>query len=67
MVLIGSLAPHKNIGLVLSLANKLAAAGLRIAVAGIRDERVFNASKPVPQQTTLYGLADCLMMSSRPC
>ena len=56
MVLIGSLAPHKNIGLVLSLANKLAAAGLRIAVAGIRDERVFNASNTCPATENIIWL-----------
>jgi glycosyltransferase involved in cell wall biosynthesis len=58
VVLIGSLAPHKNIGLVLSLANKLAAAGFRIAVAGIGDARVFNASET-------YRAADNIMWLGR--
>jgi glycosyltransferase involved in cell wall biosynthesis len=44
IVIIGSPAPHKNVGLVLGLATKLAAAGLRVAVAGLSDGRVFAAS-----------------------
>jgi glycosyltransferase involved in cell wall biosynthesis len=43
VVLIGSLAPHKNVALILGLARRLAEAGLRIAVSGTRDDRVFNA------------------------
>ena len=42
IVVIGSPAPHKNIGLILQLAPRLAAAGLRVAVAGMRDARVFK-------------------------
>jgi glycosyltransferase involved in cell wall biosynthesis len=44
VVLLGSLAPHKNIGIVLGLAQDLAAAGLKIAVAGIGDARIFKAN-----------------------
>lgn len=43
VVLIGSLAPHKNVALILGLARRLVEAGLRIAVSGTRDDRVFNA------------------------
>jgi glycosyltransferase involved in cell wall biosynthesis len=42
IVMIGSPAPHKNIGFVLDMAGRLADAGLRIAVAGAADPRVFN-------------------------
>ncbi len=42
IVLLGSLAPHKNIGLILGMADKLAAHGLRIAVIGRQDARVFR-------------------------
>lgn len=43
IVAIGSLAPHKNIGLLVGLAPRLRSAGLRIALAGLRNGRVFNA------------------------
>ena len=56
VVLIGSLAAHKNIGLVLGLASKLAAAGLKIAVAGINDVRVFNASEASPVADNIIWL-----------
>src|SRR5690606_13018573 len=42
VLIIGSPAPHKNVGLVLGLAEALKAAGLRVAVAGARDARVFS-------------------------
>lgn len=42
IVVLGSPAWHKNVGLILDLAPRLAAAGLRIAVAGLRNARVFN-------------------------
>ncbi len=45
VVIIGSPAPHKNVGLILDMAEKLATAGLRVAVAGISDSRVFTAGK----------------------
>ena len=41
VVIVGSLAPHKNVGLILGLADQLAERGLRIAVVGMRDARVF--------------------------
>ena len=56
VVLIGSLAPHKNIGLVLGLAPRLAAAGLKIAVAGISDARIFNASGLSPAADNIIWL-----------
>jgi glycosyltransferase involved in cell wall biosynthesis len=42
VVILGSPAPHKNVGLIIGMANKLAAAGLSVAVAGISDSRVFK-------------------------
>lgn len=42
IVLIGSTAPHKNIGLILGLAGPLAEAGLRVAVVGAANARVFQ-------------------------
>jgi glycosyltransferase involved in cell wall biosynthesis len=46
VVIIGSPAPHKNVGLIVGMAKELATAGLRLAVAGISDSRVFATSKP---------------------
>jgi glycosyltransferase involved in cell wall biosynthesis len=43
-MVIGSLAPHKNIGMLLGLADDLARHGIRIAVAGSRDPKVFASS-----------------------
>lgn len=42
VLVIGSPAPHKNVGLLLGLADRLAVAGLRVAVAGAKDARVFG-------------------------
>lgn len=44
ILILGSLARHKNVSLVLDLAPRLAAHGIEVAVAGARDPRVFNAS-----------------------
>ncbi|WP_294391582.1 glycosyltransferase family 1 protein [uncultured Sphingomonas sp.] len=44
IVLIGSPAPHKNVGIVLSLAGRLEAAGLRVALVGHADPGVFRGA-----------------------
>ena len=44
IVMIGTPAPHKNIGLILGLADRLTAAGLRVAVVGERHEAVYRAA-----------------------
>ena len=44
IVLLGSQAPHKNIRIVLDLADELFAHGLRLAVVGDVDKRVFNST-----------------------
>ena len=46
VVIIGSPAPHKNVGLIVGMAQELATAGLRVAVAGMSDSRVFSAAEP---------------------
>lgn len=46
IVMVGSPAPHKNAALILGLAERLSAAGLRLAVVGVSDARVFNAATP---------------------
>ena len=47
ILLIGSPAPHKNMQMLLGVADKLAEIGLRLAIAGKVDARVF--AKTVPQ------------------
>jgi glycosyltransferase involved in cell wall biosynthesis len=42
IVLLGSLAPHKNAGAILALADALAAADLSLAVVGAADARLFR-------------------------
>lgn len=43
IVVIGSAIPHKNTGLIIGMADRLAAAGFRIAVVGMSDARVFKS------------------------
>lgn len=42
IALIGSPAPHKNAAMIIGLADRLAEAGIGIAVVGMRDGRVFK-------------------------
>jgi len=44
IVVMGSTTPHKNVGLIIGMAKKLEAAGLRIAVVGAIDSRVFSSA-----------------------
>ncbi|GAB4361943.1 MAG: glycosyltransferase family 1 protein [Oricola sp.] len=44
IVLMGSNIPHKNVGLILGMAQKLEGAGFRIAVIGSIDNQVYNNS-----------------------
>lgn len=46
IVMIGTPAPHKNVGLVLGLAARLHEAGLRIAIVGTTEPNVY-AAKPI--------------------
>ena len=48
IVVIGSPAPHKNVGMLLGLSKDLAAAGLKLAVVGALDAKVF-ASRQVAE------------------
>jgi glycosyltransferase involved in cell wall biosynthesis len=45
IVVLGSLAPHKNIGLLLSSTRDLAAHGFKIAVVGNLDRKVFQRTE----------------------
>lgn len=44
IVVMGSTTPHKNVGLIIGMAKRLEAAGLRIAVVGAIDRRVFSSA-----------------------
>ncbi|MCS0493950.1 glycosyltransferase family 4 protein [Ancylobacter sp. MQZ15Z-1] len=44
IVVLGSPAPHKNIGMLLDLAPRLAAVGFRLALVGALDSRVFQSA-----------------------
>jgi glycosyltransferase involved in cell wall biosynthesis len=54
IVVIGSAIPHKNTGLIIGMAERLAAVGLRIAVVGMSDARVF---KPAGRQVSASNVA----------
>jgi glycosyltransferase involved in cell wall biosynthesis len=56
VVIIGSPAPHKNVGIVLGMAARLAEAGLRVAVAGASDARVFQAGPDLTQAANVSWL-----------
>jgi len=45
VVVIGSPAPHKNLAMMLGLAEKMAEAGLQLAVVGSLDARVFTSRR----------------------
>jgi glycosyltransferase involved in cell wall biosynthesis len=57
IVLLGSLAPHKNIDLLLQAAQELACHGLKLAVVGGADRKVFNpvVSKARAHQVVWLG------------
>jgi glycosyltransferase involved in cell wall biosynthesis len=56
IVIIGSPVPHKNIRLILEMADRFAAVGLRIAVAGSADARVFNAANRTAMASNIIWL-----------
>lgn len=61
IVVIGSAIPHKNTALIIGMAERLAAVGLRIAIVGMSDARVFRArgrQVPASNVTWLGRLSD---------
>jgi glycosyltransferase involved in cell wall biosynthesis len=61
VVVLGSLAPHKNVDLLVSSAQALAAHGLKLVVVGGFDRKVFGgAARQAPARTvvTLHGVSD---------
>lgn len=75
IVVIGSAIPHKNTRLIIGMAERLAAVGLRIAVVGMSDSRVFKTAgwQASPSNVTWLGrlsdeelaalLQDCLCLA----
>ncbi|MCO5964850.1 glycosyltransferase family 4 protein [Sinorhizobium meliloti] len=75
IIVIGSAIPHKNTGLIIGMAERLAAVGLRIAVVGMSDARVFKTAdqKASASNVTWLGrlsdeemaalLKDCLCLA----
>ena len=61
ILLLGSPAPHKNMQMLLGLADQLAAMGLRLAIIGKVDSRVFAKTAPqtdAPNVIWLGGVSD---------
>ncbi|MGH6762241.1 MAG: glycosyltransferase family 4 protein [Phyllobacterium sp.] len=56
IVVIGSSIPHKNIGLIVGLAGRLTDAGLKVAVVGMSDARVFSGSVPQAHNGNIHWL-----------
>lgn len=56
IVVIGAGAPHKNIGLLLSIADRLAEAGFKLALVGTRDLRIFGAAPSASAHGNVHAL-----------
>lgn len=56
ILVIGSAAPHKNVGLLLRMADKLAEYGFRLAIAGMSDAKVFAGTDPMPDAPNIHWL-----------
>jgi glycosyltransferase involved in cell wall biosynthesis len=48
IVVIGSPAPHKNVGMLIGLADQLASVGLKLAIVGSLDGKVFASGNAAP-------------------
>jgi glycosyltransferase involved in cell wall biosynthesis len=55
IILLGSPAPHKNVGLILRMADRLGSVGLRIALVGHADQSVFQRAG-VPRAPNIHAL-----------
>ncbi|MER8752170.1 glycosyltransferase family 4 protein [Mesorhizobium sp. M1050] len=56
IVMIGSAAPHKNMGLLLNMADRLAEAGFRIAIVGMSGSRVFRSGPARTEARNIHWL-----------
>lgn len=54
IVLIGSSIPHKNAELILGMQRELAAAGLKLAVVGAADPRVFGGGRALESRSVTW-------------
>jgi glycosyltransferase involved in cell wall biosynthesis len=75
ILVIGSPAPHKNVHMLLDMADQLAASGLQLAIAGAADPHVFSKVRPQFSAPNVFWLgaftddelaalfADCLCLA----
>ncbi|TPI81963.1 glycosyltransferase family 1 protein [Mesorhizobium sp. B2-8-9] len=56
IVMIGSAAPHKNMDLILGMADRLGKAGLKIAVVGMSDSHVFKSRSVRAEARNIHWL-----------
>lgn len=56
IVMIGSAAPHKNVELVLNMADRLGEAGLRIAIVGMSGSRVYRSGSARAEARNIHWL-----------
>ncbi|MBZ9991982.1 glycosyltransferase family 4 protein [Mesorhizobium sp. BH1-1-5] len=56
IVLIGSAAPHKNVDLILGMADRLGEAGLRIAVVGMSGSHIFKRGSARAEAGNIHWL-----------
>jgi glycosyltransferase involved in cell wall biosynthesis len=56
IVMIGSAAPHKNVELILNMADRLGEAGLRIAIVGLSDSRVYRSGSARAEARNIHWL-----------
>jgi len=56
IVMIGSAAPHKNMELVVNMAERLAEIGLRIAIVGMSDPRIFKEGAAKAEARNIHWL-----------
>lgn len=56
IVVLGSPAPHKNIGMLLDLAPQLGAIGFRLALVGSLDQRVYQSPGEAPAGANVVAL-----------
>ncbi|WP_224615447.1 glycosyltransferase family 4 protein [Mesorhizobium sp. ESP7-2] len=56
IVMIGSAAPHKNVDLILNMADRLGAVGLRLAIVGMSESRVYKSGSARTQARNIHWL-----------
>ncbi|QPC93114.1 glycosyltransferase family 1 protein [Mesorhizobium sp. INR15] len=56
IVMIGSAAPHKNVHLILDMADRLGKAGLKIAIVGMSDSHIFKTASARAEARNIHWL-----------